>query len=184
MTHESTPRIDELDEGWSDEEEDQLDAAWGDEDGDEEEDTSPPVPGAPPRERTPKKVRPKRAPREVRVERVRSVEQKKAQARAEKLQRAQAKQKPKQAREKKPPRTGPSKQELRRQRAAEMPPTVATFEGAPDLAVDDAASKRRGGSLQDALKAKKGHPGGVPPLVGYLVLALLVGGAALYLLLR
>lgn len=191
MTGESTPRLDDLDDGWADDpsgdsvgdDDAELDAAWGADEDDEPQ--GPPVPGAPPRERKPKKQRPKRAPRDVRQERLRGTEQKKAELRAEKQKQILAKQKAKQPREKKPPRTEPTKKELRRQRQVEESAiAVARYDEDPDLSLDAAAAKRRGGSLQDALKSNKGSSSGVPSWVGYVVLALLVGGAALYLLLR
>ena len=76
------PQLDELDDGWTDEDDAAFDAAW-----DEEADApiEPPAPGEPPR---PKKPRPKRASREVREQRSRAYEQKKAEARAEKARQA------------------------------------------------------------------------------------------------
>lgn len=179
---ESTPRLDDLDDGWSEEEEDALDSAWGNEE--EEEDQSPPAPGAPPRVRKPKKQRPKRPPREIRAERMRTAEQKKADARAEKERAAAAKQKVKQPKEKKAKPEGPSKKEQRRARQAEPAGVqVATYAEDPDLTPDENAARRRGGSLQDARLAKRSSAG-LPPYVAYAVLAFLVGAAVLYLVLR
>ncbi len=179
---ESTPRLADLDEGWSEEEEDELDSAWGDEE--EEEELAAAAPGAPPRERKPKKVRPKRAPREIRAERLRALEQRKADTRLEKDRTAAAKQKVKQPKEKKPKGEGPSKREQRKAKQSDVAALhVARFSEAPDLARDEAAARRRGGSLQDARLAKKAKAG-LPPYVAYLVLGLLLGGALLFLLLR
>ena len=85
-------------------------------------------------------------------------------------------------RKKSPRPVGPSKKELRRATQEEQGVQIATFEGEPDLTVDASAAKRRGGSLQDALKSRT-RTDGVPPWIGYAVLALLVGGAVLFLLL-
>lgn len=174
---------DELDEGWgedasvldaSDPRLAELDDGWGD----SGDDDAPASAGAA------RGVKRRRAPREVRAQRQREAEEKRQAARAKKQAEIDAKRKRKQPKAPSERAASASEKASKREAKAarrartEDAPTVYGGAGAPDLAREVPHRK----FVQNAHGAPTSR--GVPPWVGYLVLALLVGGAALYLILQ